>query len=78
MSRVFVSYAHRDLPNAERLYHDLGAAGHKPWLDRHSLKPGEDWRAGIAVLEYARQLLAATAHGFLEAYERGLRVRGHR
>jgi len=48
LSRLFISYAHQDLGTAKRIYRDLSNVGHKPWLDKYDLKPGEDWKAGIA------------------------------
>ena len=47
MSRVFISYARRDLARAEQLYAGLVGAGHRPWLDRYDLKPGANWMESI-------------------------------
>lgn len=48
MSRLFISYAHDDYDAAQRLYRDLAAAGHRPWVDKEDLLPGENWRRRIA------------------------------
>jgi hypothetical protein len=45
--KVFISYAREDFEAAHRLYHDLRAAGLDPWLDKESIRPGEDWRLAI-------------------------------
>jgi len=47
---IFISYAHRDLVHAKRLYAKLQKDGHKPWLDKECIIPGSDWECSI---EYA-------------------------
>jgi hypothetical protein len=48
MTRVFISYAHEDLPAARRLYDELKAVpGVDPWLDKEDLSPGLEWRPAI-------------------------------
>jgi hypothetical protein len=44
---VFLSYAHEDRPEAERLWSDLTAAGLSVWFDRESLLPGQQWKPAI-------------------------------
>jgi hypothetical protein len=45
--KVFISYARRDAPVAQRLYYDLKRAGAKPWLDSVDLLPGQQWGPAI-------------------------------
>jgi hypothetical protein len=48
MTKVFISYAHEDLPAARRLYDGLKAVpGVEPWLDKEDLSPGLEWRPAI-------------------------------
>ena len=44
---VFISYAREDLKHAERLYNELKKAEFKPWLDKHNLVAGQDWKEEI-------------------------------
>lgn len=44
---VFLSYAREDQIPAKRLFDDLSQCGVKVWMDKESLKPGENWRTGI-------------------------------
>jgi hypothetical protein len=44
---VFLSYAHADEAGAVGIYQHLLKAGFEPWLDKFSLKPGQDWREEI-------------------------------
>jgi hypothetical protein len=41
--RVFISYASEDSLAAEQIYDACTAAGFNPWLDRRSLKTGQNW-----------------------------------
>lgn len=41
--RVFIAYALEDSKAADSLYDALRAAGMQPWMDRRSLKPGQNW-----------------------------------
>lgn len=47
MRRPFISYAREDYDTAVRLHDDLRRAGMTPWLDRETIRAGEDWRAAI-------------------------------
>jgi hypothetical protein len=47
MTQVFLSYAHEDTPEVERLYHQLSEAGYKPWMDKQDILPGEQWQLSI-------------------------------
>ena len=38
---AFISYSHKDLSLAKRLYDQLQGRGIRCWLDEHSMKPGE-------------------------------------
>ncbi len=42
-ARIFIAYAVEDFAAAEKLYQQLEAAGHSPWLDRKKLLPGQNW-----------------------------------
>jgi hypothetical protein len=44
---VFISYAREDSDSAERLYNELKNAGFKPWLDKHNVIAGQDWKKEI-------------------------------
>lgn len=44
---VFISYAHEDAEFAERLYKDLKNAGLVPWLDKQTIRAGENWKIAI-------------------------------
>ncbi len=41
--RVFIAYATEDSKAADALYDALRAAGMHPWMDRRSLRPGQNW-----------------------------------
>lgn len=41
--RVFIAYAMEDAKAVDRLYDALREAGMSPWMDRRSLKPGQNW-----------------------------------
>ena len=45
--RVFISYGREDGEAALRMFRDLAAAGHEPWLDRECLVPGQPWKAAV-------------------------------
>ncbi len=49
-ARVFISYARRDLPIAERLREELTAAGFDAFLDVHDIQPGEPWQDRLGAL----------------------------
>ena len=46
-TKIFISYAREDEKAAKKIYDDLKAAGHKPWIDTKDLKPGERWKSSI-------------------------------
>lgn len=73
MSRVFISYAREDSAMARRLYGDLAASGHTPWLDSENLLPGERWRRAIQLAikesDYFLALLSSSSvskRGFVQ------------
>lgn len=41
--RIFLCYAHEDLPQVQELHRRLCDAGYKPWLDKVDLTGGEKW-----------------------------------
>jgi len=41
--RVFISYASEDAELAETLFDELSRSGYNPWIDRRSLKAGQNW-----------------------------------
>jgi hypothetical protein len=45
--RIFLSYAHMDLPQVKRLYRKLCDTGFEPWLDKEDIVGGEDWNLAI-------------------------------
>ena len=47
MSYVFISYAHADSEEVERIVSKLEARGIKVWIDRESILPGRQWRKEI-------------------------------
>ena len=59
MPSVFLSYAHADAEQAQRLYDDLTRAGVDVWLDRESLLPGQQWKPAIeSAIRTTRYFLA--------------------
>lgn len=46
-SMVFISYAHEDAGEANRLYTDLRKKGINAWLDSENLLPGQNWQVEI-------------------------------
>lgn len=44
---AFLSYAREDIEQAERLFNDLREVGVNVWFDKHSLLPGQKWKAAI-------------------------------
>jgi len=42
--RIFISYAHKDLPRVQALYKQLCEAGFEPWMDSQDITGGEDWK----------------------------------
>ncbi len=47
MASVFISYAREDEAVALRVFKDLEAHGHNPWLDRKRLLAGDRWELSI-------------------------------
>ena len=47
MSYVFISYAHVDSEEVERIVSKLEASGIKVWIDRESIRAGRQWRKEI-------------------------------
>lgn len=45
---IFISYAREDSEVALRLYTDLTASGHNPWIDQISIAPGKIWKDEIS------------------------------
>jgi WD40 repeat protein len=86
MSRVFISYAHRDGREAAmRMSELLAAEGHEPWLDRERLLVGAGWSEGIErAIDSSDVVLALLSHAAyqsdicraeqLRALRRGKRV----
>jgi hypothetical protein len=48
MSHIFLSYAHKDLEAARRLYAKITAAGYPVWFDKESLMVGQTWENEIS------------------------------
>jgi hypothetical protein len=48
MSHIFLSYAHKDLEAARRLYTKITAAGYPVWFDKESLLAGQNWENEIS------------------------------
>jgi two-component system, OmpR family, alkaline phosphatase synthesis response regulator PhoP len=46
---LFLSYAHADAQQVEKLYQVLTRQGYKPWMDKHDIAGGEVWRHAIDV-----------------------------
>jgi formylglycine-generating enzyme required for sulfatase activity len=46
-ARIFLSYVRKDEMKVVQLYHQLSAAGFKPWMDTQDILLGEQWRLGI-------------------------------
>ena len=44
---VYLAYAVEDGPVVDRLYERLVRGGCAPWMDRRSLRPGDNWQASI-------------------------------
>jgi hypothetical protein len=61
---VFISYAREDAEHAERIFRDLEREGFRPWLDRHSLLPGEKWQyvVGNAIADASHCIVLLSAN----------------
>jgi DNA-binding response OmpR family regulator len=44
---LFLSYAHADADQVEKIYKALSRQGYNPWMDVHDISPGEDWSHAI-------------------------------
>jgi hypothetical protein len=49
-TNVFISYSRKDSESADRLHAALSAQGLNPYLDKHDIAAGEDWRARLGGL----------------------------
>ncbi|RYE10128.1 MAG: toll/interleukin-1 receptor domain-containing protein [Hyphomicrobiales bacterium] len=49
-TNVFISYSRRDAEAADRLHEALTAQGLNPYLDKHDIAAGEDWKARLGGL----------------------------
>lgn len=49
-TNVFISYSRRDSEAADRLHERLSAEGLNPYLDKHDIAAGEDWKARLGGL----------------------------
>ncbi len=49
-TNVFISYSRRDSEAADRLHAALTAEGLNPYLDKHDIAAGEDWKARLGGL----------------------------
>jgi hypothetical protein len=45
--RIFIAYVEEDLADVQRLYRALNDAGYRPWMDKESLLPGQNWPRSI-------------------------------
>lgn len=45
--RIFLCYAKEDYKRVEQIYEKLRERGHKPWMDKKDLLPGQDWEFEI-------------------------------
>jgi hypothetical protein len=45
--RVFLSYASEDRARVEILYQNLVTSGFEPWMDKHDLRSGAEWKKAI-------------------------------
>lgn len=60
--RIFLSYAHADLPCVKKLYRKLRKVGLEPWLDKEDILGGEEWNPAIrkAIRESALFIVCLT------------------
>jgi len=49
-TNVFISYSRRDAEIADRLHEKLTAEGLNPYLDKHDIAAGEDWKSRLGGL----------------------------
>ena len=49
-TNVFISYSRKDSEAADRLHAALTAEGFNPYLDKHDIAAGEDWKARLGGL----------------------------
>ncbi len=61
--RVFIAYVEEDLAAARRLYQAFEEHGFRPWLDKKSLMPGQNWpRAIETAIQAADFFVACFSH----------------
>jgi hypothetical protein len=85
MGAAFLSYARVDgTDEADRLKGDLNAAGKRAWVDRDSLRAGDEWSAEIkeAIRKAEAFILLLTPGAVISAevqkeYQEALRLRKH-
>jgi hypothetical protein len=44
---IFLSYAEEDRAQVSQIHGKLTEAGYRPWMDYHSISPGQDWKFEI-------------------------------
>lgn len=47
MTKIFISYSHKNLKTATRVYTSLQNAGFEPWMDKFNIRKGERWDTAI-------------------------------
>jgi hypothetical protein len=85
MGAAFLSYARADgREEADRLSGDLNAAGRKAWVDRDSLRAGDDWSAEVkeAIRSAEAFILLLTPASVIspqvrQEYQEALRLKKH-
>jgi hypothetical protein len=85
--RVFLSYASQDRVAVEVVYDALRIAGFEPWMDDHSLAPGDRWEAEIRsglnaadvlCIFLSRSGVSEPSRYFVREYRLGLKVMAER
>ena len=56
---IFLSYERKDCEKVEMLYKQLQDAGHKPWMDKKDIGPGQIWKTAIPKAIKAADLFIA-------------------
>ena len=57
--QIFLAHAKEDEAQVMELYEQLRLKGYRPWLDKKSLRPGQNWRDEITKAIKASQLFIA-------------------
>lgn len=66
MSFVFISYMRDDQTLVDRLCESLRGAGIDSWIDRESIKPGQDWEAALSeAITSGSHFIACFSEAFL-------------